>query len=300
MRKAFDEAYPKGTPGYTDKLMELKTLTNVVVNKADEIARYGSVDVERIQNLVVDELNKAMPTVGQVYQRYREKRNKIRERNGVNYKNAMRKLKGSDPENLNANVDDKCFSGRLKGFLEAHYKPAALDMMPEKFARNHIEFMSYVHDLDSYGLAHNCLSLPLDDLLNKHTIIKQTDLRPAKSIGSALQMTAVYMQLQSLDMFGGVSATHIDTTMVPFFRFSFSKHFKDGLKYVENRYSEYELTDDRIRDMSIDDKFYTSYPRAYRYALDMTTKDTYQGVEALLHNLNSLQSRSGGQLTIGS
>lgn len=135
------------------------------------------------------------PTVASAYKQYRINRTKIREKNGVNYKNAMKKLKGIEPENLNANVDDKCFSGRLKGFLEAHYKPAALDMMPEKFAKAHLEFLSYVHDLDSYGLAHNCLSLPLDDLLNKHTHIKQTDLRPAKSISSALQMTAVFMQL---------------------------------------------------------------------------------------------------------
>lgn len=97
-------------------------------------------------------------------------------------------------------------------------------------------------------------------------------------------------------MYGGVSATHIDTTMVPFFRHSFYKHFNDGLKYVENRSRVLNMTDNVIKGTSIDDEVYKSHYQAYNYALDMTVKETYQGIEALFHNLNSLQSRSGGQL----
>lgn len=284
MMAAFNEVY-QGKPEYSDLLIQYKTLIKAIAQKAFEICKYTDINVERIQDLVIDELWITFPTVASAYKQYRINRTKIREKNGVNYKNAMKKLKGIEPENLNANVDDKCFSGRLKGFLEVHYKPAALDMMPEEFAKAHLEFLSYVHDLDSYGLAHNCLSLPLDDLLNKHTHIKQTDLRPARSISSALQMTAVFMQLQSLDMFGGVSATHIDTTMVPFFRHSFYKHFNDGLRYVENRSSVLNMTNNVIKGTSIDDEVYKSHYQAYNYALDMTVKETYQGIEALFHNL---------------
>lgn len=87
---------------------------------------------------------------------------------------------------------------------------------------------------------HNCLTIPFDDLLAKGFKTRQTDVRPAKSINTAMQLIAVIFQLQSLQQFGGVSASHIDWTMVPYVRMSFYKHFLDGLKYVEG------MTDEEI------------------------------------------------------
>lgn len=89
----------------------------------------------------------------------------------------------------------------------------------------------------------------------------------------------------------GVSATHVDYTLVPYVRKSFIKHYKEGLKYLERNV---DFTFDE--EMSITDKKYKNHPAAYDYALDMTYKELHQGAEALFHNLNSLQSRSGGQL----
>lgn len=80
---------------------------------------------------------------------------------------------------------------------------------------------------------HNCLSIPFDKLLKTGFITRQTDVRPANSINTASQLIAVIFQIQSLQQFGGVAATHIDWTMVPYVRKSFNKHFRDGLKYVE-------------------------------------------------------------------
>ena len=51
-----------------------------------------------------------------------------------------------------------------------------------------------------------------------------------------------------------------------------------------------------VKDISIDDKSAYSFEKAYNYAMDMTTKEIYQAVEGLYHNLNTLQSRSGNQL----
>ena len=51
---------------------------------------------------------------------------------------------------------------------------------------------------------------------------------------------------------------------------------------------------------SIEDENYKKIKEVYNYALSMTNKDTHQGAEALLHNLNSLQSRSGQQLPFSS
>lgn len=48
-----------------------------------------------------------------------------------------------------------------------------------------------------------------------------------------------------------------------------------------------------IEDISIEDSAYKKYKKAWKYALDMTIKETNQAAEGMLHNLNSLQSRSG-------
>ena len=79
---------------------------------------------------------------------------------------------------------------------------------------------------------HNCLSEPLDDVLGNGIKTRQTDIRPAASLSTAAQLTAVNFQLQSLCQFGGISATHLDWTLVPYFRISFFKHYLNGLKYV--------------------------------------------------------------------
>lgn len=97
-------------------------------------------------------------------------------------------------------------------------------------------------DLDSYEIGmHNCLSIPFDKLLKNGFITRQTDVRIANSINTASQLVAVIFQIQSLQQFGGVAATHIDWTMVPYVRKSFNKHFIDGLKYTED-FTDEEIT----------------------------------------------------------
>ena len=93
----------------------------------------------------------------------------------------------------------------------------------------------------------------------------------------------------------GVSATHLDWTMVPYVRKSFYKHYKDGMKYV----SGLELTaiiGNKIENISIDSEVYKEHKDVYNYAIDMTQRELAQAVEGLYHNLNTLQSRSGNQL----
>lgn len=140
----------------------------------------------------------------------------------------------------------------------------------------------------------NCLSIPFDPMFKYGVAIKQTDIRSPKSISTGFQLIAVYMQVQSLQQFGGVSATHLDWTLVPYLRITFFKHLRDGHKYIKG--DVFELPED-MENTSIDD--YKDDP-CYQYAIDMTIKDTKQGAEALIHNLNSLQSRSGQQLPFSS
>lgn len=109
---------------------------------------------------------------------------------------------------------------------------------------------------------------------------------------------AVLFQLQSLQQFGGVSASHIDWTMVPYVRKSFNKHYCDGLLYIEEKPEQVDVYKDKanIVDISIEDDWYKAFAKAYQYAMDKTVKEINQAVEGMYHNLNSLQSRSGNQL----
>lgn len=152
-------------------------------------------------------------------------------------------------------------------------------------------------DLDSYSTGmHNCLSVPFDSLLRNGFETRQTDVRPASSVNTAMQLVAVLFQIQSLQQFGGVSATHLDWTMVPYVRKSFKKHWLDGLEFVEGC----DRQDNVDSKLSINDEFYKSHPKAYEYALKMVEREVHQAVEGMYHNLNTLQSRSGNQLPFSS
>ncbi len=113
-------------------------------------------------------------------------------------------------------------------------KRYALENIISPMARaNHENNEIYIHDLGAYAVgSHNCLSIPFDDLLAKGFNTRQTDVRPAGSVNTAFQLVAVIFQLQSLQQFGGVSATHLDWTMVPYVRKSFYKHYLNGLDFI--------------------------------------------------------------------
>lgn len=189
------------------------------------------------------------------------------------------------------------FGGRVGAGSDLQMKRYALDYCVSDMARrNHENNEIYIHDLSAYAVGmHNCLSIPFDDLLAKGFNTRQTDVRPAGSVNTAFQLVAVIFQLQSLQQFGGVSATHLDWTMVPYVRKSFRKHYIEGLKYIEN-ISDKELFDHIPDTAGIEDNEYMIYNKAYQYALDMTVKEVHQAVEGMYHNLNTLQSRSGNQL----
>lgn len=203
------------------------------------------------------------------------------------------KLQAKNISNQNANVDESSFGGRMGEATRVVTKEYALYNCMSKMAReNHLNNEIYIHDLDSYAVGMgNCLTVPFDDILSKGFKTRNTDVRPANSINTAMQLVAVVFQLQSLQQFGGVSASHLDWTMVPYVRKSFYKHFKDGLKYCEDETIVFNL--DNVEKVSIEDDVYECHRKAYKYAMDMTLKEVHQAVEGMFHNLNTLQSRSG-------
>jgi ribonucleoside-triphosphate reductase len=270
------------------------------------------VEVETIQDWVEDYLMRSeRRDVARAYIRYRYKKEVARSYNDDFIKAIGEKLNATNVQNQNANVDEASFGGRIGEAASVMTKRYALDFLVSDMARkNHDNNEIYIHDLDAYAVgSHNCLSIPFDDLLANGFNTRQGDIRPAGSINTAFQLVAVIFQLQSLQQFGGVSATHIDWTMVPYVRKSFTKHFKDGVKYaqkgqwyglcgiLEDFDNIYAYIDRLLAEnTSITDNEYRRQLEAYEYAMEMTEKETMQAVEAMYHNLNTLQSRSGNQL----
>ena len=250
--------------------------------------------VEEVQDMVEDALIETGYTqLGKEYIRYRFLRNLQRRdrQDKKHYESVKEKLMAENVQNQNANVDEHSFGGRIGEASEYMTKQYALDYCVSKMARdNHLNNEIYIHDLGHYAVGdHNCLSMPLDKLLANGFNTRQTDVRPAQSINTAMQLVAVLFQLQSLNQFGGVAATHLDWTMVPYVRKSFAKHYNDGSKYFGGR-------NDFDGSLSIEDEQYKENEKNYQYAMDQTIKETHQAVEGMYHNLNTLQSRSGNQL----
>ena len=289
---------------------EGETFDDYALNKANHIADYvekyineqnKNVSVENIQDIVEKGLMSCKKKdVAKEYILYREKRTRERDRNSKFRHVIKTKLMATDVQNQNANVDEHSFGGRTGEAASELNRQVALDEVISPMARrNHLNNEVYIHDCDHYILGdHNCLSVPFDDLLKNGFNTRQTDVRPANSVNTAFQLVAVIFQIQSLNQFGGVSATHIDWTMVPYVRISFNKHYCNGLKYLtdcdNDEINKYKNVD--RRNTSVEDKIYEKYPKAKEYAKDMTIKETYQAVEGMFHNLNTLQSRSGNQL----
>ena len=266
--------------------------------RAQDIATYveklnRDVAIEEIQDIVENKLMASnCKDVARAYIRYRYKREMARH----DYQQFMdaitEKIAAKNVQNQNANVDEHSFGGRIGEAANLMMKQYALDYCMSKLSKNnHLNNEIYVHDLDHYAVGcHNCLSIPIDKLLAEGFNTRQTDIRPARSINTAMQLVAVLFQLQSLQQFGGVSATHLDWSMVPYVRISFYKHFKEGM----------ELSEDYKETLPIDSDQYKKYDKVYKYAMEQTTKETYQAVEGMYHNLNTLQSRSGNQLPFSS
>ena len=300
--RALEQAFIEIDKELTEESKQKIELIAISIEKESE---NKELNVEEIQDIIEKKLMASnRKDVAKSYILYRNNRTLERNKRSKLNKNITRRLKAINVENQNANVDERSFGGKMGAVSDDVLKEYALNnCMCRKSRENHINNINYIHDLNNYAIgSHNCLTIPFDDLLAKGFNTRQTDVRPANSINTAFQLVAVIFQLQSLQQFGGVSASHLDWTMIPYVRKSFRKHFKDGMFYIENSSIHKETSDSVIdtwkpsTEMSIDAPEYQMFSKAYQYAIDKTTQELRQAVEGMYHNLNTLQSRSGNQL----
>ena len=302
-RKRIENAINAAFLEVDGKLYETDTAEDIALDIEKTIKNSPiQITVESIQDWIEDFLMRSeRRDVARAYIRYRYKKEVARNHKD-DFMNAIgEKLAAKNVQNQNANVDEHSFGGREGEAASLMTKQYALDYIVSKMARdNHLGNMIYLHDLDKYTVgSHNCLSIPFDDLLAKGFNTRQTDVRPAGSVNTAFQLVAVIFQLQSLQQFGGVSATHLDWTMVPYVRKSFAKYYKKGLKYFQDYEIDYsiEFMLNNAKEYSVADSEWEAYNhKAYEFAMDMLESEIHQAAEGLYHNLNTLQSRSGNQL----
>lgn len=307
----FDRAKIKAAIGkafldqYESMDVNMLSCIEKITNEIETTAKSKNLHVEEIQDDIEKKLMATRyKSVAKAYVNYRYLHKMARDQYKDLMSSVAEKLSASNVQNQNANVDEASFGGRIGEMADLVAKKYALEYLVSPMARaNHENNEIYIHDLNSYAVgSHNCLSIPFDDLLAKGFNTRQVDIRPAQSINTAFQLLAVIFQIQSLQQFGGVSATHLDWTMVPYVRKSFRKHYRDAILYIadccdmDKGYILDSLTDS----MSIDDEAYKKYKKCYKYAMDMTINECKQAVEGMYHNLNSLQSRSGNQLPFSS
>ena len=264
-----------------------------IANEIERDIYKDEITVEEIQDQVEEYLMRSeRKDVARAYIRYRYKKEIARNVQTEFFDAIKEKLEAHNVQNQNANIDEHSFGGRIGEASSIMTKKYALDNLISRKSRlNHENNEIYIHDLDAYAVGmHNCLSIPFDELLAKGFNTRQTDVRPAGSVSTALQLVAVLFQLQSLQQFGGVSATHLDWSMVPYVRKSFYKHLKDGLKYIDNTVFAQSgrgnnVDKDHPENTPIENWKNHVNEKTYQYAMDMLQKEVHQAVEGLYHNL---------------
>ena len=253
-----------------------------------------TITVEKIQDIIEKHLMfEKYFDVAKAYILYRFEHSKIRGGYAELLTKIYDRLHATNVENANANVDENTFSGREKEASSDLQKYLAFNAggVSKLMADCHNNMLIYQHDAEKTLLGmHNCLFLNFNEVFNNGFITRNGDVRPPSTYGTACQLVAVAFQCQSQVQFGGVASAHIDFDLAPFVLKSFIKHYNDGLKWIK-MYPELDFIPESINDPRV-----TSNTAVYNYAIEMLEREGKQSTEALFHNLNTLESRAGGQV----
>ncbi|MFF2019136.1 anaerobic ribonucleoside triphosphate reductase [Paenibacillus sp. NPDC058177] len=196
----------------------------------------------------------------------------------------------------NANLNGESFSGKMSKFGSEYSKWYARNFtMPPQLVQAIKDNVVYVHDLDQYAIGTtNCIFIPFEKLLREGFNTGNGSVRPPNSIMTAMALVAIIFQSQQNAQYGGVSANKLDYDLAPYVTKSFAKLFRKGLDYFEEIQTTEPLDLGEIH-MSRTD-LAEQYPKAFRFALKETESETLQAAESMIHNLNTMSSRSGGQI----
>lgn len=191
--------------------------------------------------------------------------------------------KDSDLKRDNANINGDSPMGAMLQYGANTAKEYNLEYLVDpEIAKLHRDGWIHIHDLDFYAWTTTCTQIELRKLFKNGFNTGHGHLRAPKSIGSYAALAAIAIQSNQNDQHGGQSVVDFDYAMAEGVRYTYQKYLKEGYTICER------LNDLKDKGWILD------------YAMEKTTRDTYQAMEGLVHNLNTMHSRAGAQVPFSS
>lgn len=330
INKALAEVGEQIAPDAMDHLVERVAEESDKYVAAEKI-RCAPVEViqDKVESMLMEH---GYHAAAKAYILYRDERNRMRETKSTIIKTIKEivesNIKSSNILRDNANEAGATPAGAYgKIASETNKMYNLLNNINRKYAQDHKDGHMHIHDLNQYNLTFNCLFAPVGKLLKNGFDSGTGFIRGTKRIESAAQVAAVIMQLQSNQQYGGIADDNIDFDLAPFVDISFKKNLSCELV---RRRVYMGVYDESVLDGNPDDeetplgkitrKVYieevepagismnqplvqliTKVPKVcVRMAIQQTDHDTFEAMEGLVTNLNSLQSRSGNQVPFSS
>ena len=294
--------------------------------------------VEQIQDMVERVLiENGFVRTAKSYILYRAERSRIREMNtrlmrvydDITNKSAI----DSDIKRENANINgDTAMGAMLKYGSEGAKEFNLMFMMKPEHAEAHRNGDIHVHDMDFLTLTTTCCQIDLIKLFEGGFSTGHGYLRAPKDIRSYAALACIAIQANQNDQHGGQSIVNFDYAMADGVRMTFKKNYRDNLirglellDGVEDAETAVKKMMDEIRNEK--DLVPTLVPTAEYKAVEAiklaelgvpsadveriqdfaqkkaeqeTDRATYQAMEALIHNLNTMNSRAGAQVPFSS
>lgn len=195
----------------------------------------------------------------------------------------LTQARDTDLKRDNANINGDSPMGAMLQYgansAKEYYQTYLLD---EDTARLHREGWIHIHDLDFYGWTTTCTQIELRKLFKDGFDTGHGHLRAPRSIGSYAALAAIAVQSNQNDQHGGQSVVDFDYAMGDGVRLTYERYLKEGFEI------QAALGGD------------TSPAWRQTYAMEKTRRDTYQAMEGLIHNLNTMHSRAGAQVPFSS
>lgn len=226
-----------------------------------------------------------------------------------------------DAKRENANIDGNSSMGMMLQFgstVSKEYAKAYL--LSPAFSEAHDSGQIHIHDMDFLPMGTTtCSQIDLSLLYKNGFSTGHGHLRKPKDIQSYSALAAIAIQSNQNDQHGGQSIPAFDYYMAPGVLETFKKHFKQHLydffelegflKFVDFERMIKEV--DRLTQVEFDlslfynlGKYETQMMRiidlAYKKSIDKTDRLTFQAMESLIHNLNTMHSRAGAQVPFSS
>lgn len=304
------EAISKAAPTYNSELF-----TKITSFVSNDITKEEA-SVEEIQDLV----EKALVEFDQydtakAYILYRDQRTKARDLNSTLNKTLQElvsvEANDSDLKRENANIDGNAPMGIMLQFGSEVSKKFALDnLINPIIARAHKEGYLHIHDLNFYPITWNCCQIPAGKLLKSGFSTGHGHIRKPNNIQTAAALMCILIQSNQNEMYGGQAIPTFEYDLAPYVVKTFIKHFTrlmqtEGFDQNSRDLLEKEIIQEYEKKGTIGSSFFTVGNSALAEKLnagawEFTKQDTYQAMEALIHNLNTMQSRAGAQVPFSS